>query len=164
MASEYSNGRTAIVVPKKQRKCWALGRFSHTYTLGSFLQGGFFLRKKPLGSMASEYSNGRTAVAPAVFAFSHRASAAAKAESFLGRFCDTTEVVPCYRACLQSSFYAFLNAYSLHFLLAFQMRLPCPALPWDGPLSEAGTIITCKILARILRLPRKPLSPCPCWT
>jgi hypothetical protein len=40
-----------------------LERFSHTPTLASSVQGGFFLRKKPLGSMASEYSNGRTALA-----------------------------------------------------------------------------------------------------
>lgn len=43
-----------------------LERFSNTCALSSYVQGGFFLRKKPLERMASVYSNWRTAVAAAL--------------------------------------------------------------------------------------------------
>jgi len=42
----------------------ALERFSNTYVLTGFIDGGFFLRKKPLCGVVSVYSNWRTAIAP----------------------------------------------------------------------------------------------------
>jgi hypothetical protein len=42
----------------------ALERFSKTFVLTGFIDGGFFLRKKPLCGVVSVYSNWRTAIAP----------------------------------------------------------------------------------------------------
>jgi hypothetical protein len=41
----------------------SLERFSNTYVQTSFVECGFFLRKKPLDGMVSVYSNWRTAIA-----------------------------------------------------------------------------------------------------
>jgi hypothetical protein len=40
-----------------------LERFSNTYVLTDSIEGGFFLRKKPLCGVVSVYSNWRTAIA-----------------------------------------------------------------------------------------------------
>jgi hypothetical protein len=39
-----------------------LERFSNTYVLTDSIEGGFFLRKKPLCGVVSVYSNWRTAI------------------------------------------------------------------------------------------------------
>jgi hypothetical protein len=44
------------------KRCGALERFSNTYILTGSDAGGFFLMKKPLGSMVPVYSNWRIAI------------------------------------------------------------------------------------------------------
>jgi hypothetical protein len=53
-----------------------LERFSNTYVLTDSIEGGFFLRKKPLCGVVSVYSNWRTAIAFAVCFFDAEESGA----------------------------------------------------------------------------------------
>jgi hypothetical protein len=49
------------------RTACGLERFSNPYVFTGFVEGGFFLRKKPLCGMVPVYSNWRTAI-PLAFA------------------------------------------------------------------------------------------------
>jgi cytochrome c peroxidase len=58
------------LVPHAKGAPWKLERFSNSYALTRSVEGGFFLRKKPLSGMVSVYSNRRTAIAGAARATS----------------------------------------------------------------------------------------------
>ena len=60
----YTYCGSALVVPQMHLKdVGALERFSNWYSLTHFIEGDFFLRKKPLSLLASVYSYWRTALA-----------------------------------------------------------------------------------------------------